>query len=75
MTPIEHYWPPEMLAQAFPEKYGHLVAKAQTVQGSAEGEASNVVGASGYTVEPISGGCHVIRPRFGAGIRFRERKG
>lgn len=27
-----------------------------------------------YTVEPISGGCHMIRPRFGAGIRFRERK-
>lgn len=29
-----------------------------------------------YTVEPITGGCQVIRPQFGggAGIRFRERK-
>ena len=25
MTTIEHYWPPEMLAEVFPEKYGHLV--------------------------------------------------
>jgi hypothetical protein len=25
MTPIEHDWPPEMLAGVFPEKYGHLV--------------------------------------------------
>lgn len=28
-----------------------------------------------YTVEATTGGCHVIRPLFGAGIRFREGKG
>ena len=27
-----------------------------------------------YTVKPILGGCHVIRPRFGAGPRLREQK-
>jgi hypothetical protein len=26
MTPIEHSWPPEMLAEVFPEKYDHLVS-------------------------------------------------
>jgi hypothetical protein len=25
MLPLEHYWPPEMLVQVFPDKYRHLV--------------------------------------------------
>ncbi len=74
MTPIEHYWPPEMLAQAFPDRFGHLVAKPQASQGAAGMAQTRSAESRPYTVEPAPGGCHVIRPRFGAGIRFRERK-
>ncbi len=27
MVPLEMYWPPEMLAQVFPERYGHLAMR------------------------------------------------
>lgn len=75
MTPIEHYWPPELLAQAFPERFGHLVAKPAPSQGATEVVQAASAKPRSYTVEPVMGGCHVIRPQFGgAGIRFRERK-
>ncbi len=52
MTPIEHYWPPEMLAEVFPEKYGHLV-----LNWSAEEEP---LPSHRYTVDHLPGGCVVI---------------
>lgn len=58
MTPIEHYWPPEMLAAVFPDRFGHLAPKVA--------EASNacVRPTRPYTVETVADGCDVIRPRF-----------
>ena len=53
MTPIEHYWPPEMLAEVFPEKYGHLV-----LNWSAEEEP---LPSHRYTVEHLPGGSVVIK--------------
>ncbi len=32
MTPPECYWPPELLARALPERYGHLLSK-ESAQG------------------------------------------
>jgi hypothetical protein len=52
MTPIEHDWPPEMLAGVFPEKYGHLV-----LNWPAHEEPPP---ASRYTVDCLLGGCVVI---------------
>jgi hypothetical protein len=52
MTPIEHDWPPEMLAGVFPEKYGHLV-----LNWPAHEEPPP---ASRYTVDRLPGGCVVI---------------
>ncbi|WP_114947357.1 hypothetical protein [Microvirga calopogonii] len=52
MTPIEHYWPPEMLAAVFPEKYGHLVMKAPAQE--------EPLSSSRYTVDHLPGGCGVI---------------
>jgi hypothetical protein len=51
MTPIEHYWPPEMLAEVFPEKYGHLVFNWTEEE---------PVSPSRYTVDHLPGGCVVI---------------
>jgi hypothetical protein len=72
MTPIEHYWPPELLAQAFPERFGHLVANPQPLQGAAGMAQTEPVESRPYTVEPVSGGCQVIRPRFGSNRRLRS---
>lgn len=51
MTPIECYWPPEMLAQVFPERFGHLVSRPPAEQPTAP---------SSYTVDRLQGGCVVI---------------
>lgn len=64
MIPPECYWPPELLAQALPERYGHLIPK----------ESSQGTGSRPYTVERVSERCSVIRPRFGAGTRAQARK-
>lgn len=61
MTPIEHYWPAEMLAAAFPDRFGHLAPKTATPP------ADHATVAHPYTVEAVTGGCEVIRPRFGSG--------
>jgi hypothetical protein len=55
MTPIEHYWPPEMLAEVFPEKYGHLV-----LNWSAQPAQEEQLPSSRYTVDHLPGGCVVI---------------
>lgn len=68
MTPVEHYWPPEMLAAVFPDRFGHLAPKA------AQRRRSQGTGARSYTVEAVTGGCDVIRPQFsGQGQRSRVR--
>lgn len=69
MTPIEHYWPPEMLAAVFPDRFGHLAPKAGPAL------AGRATVAPPYTVETVTGGCDVIRPEF-EGIRsaFPNRK-
>ncbi|WP_322883921.1 hypothetical protein [Microvirga lotononidis] len=53
MTPIEHYWPPEMLAEVFPEKYGHLVLK--------EPAQDEPLSTLRYIIDHLPGGCVVIR--------------
>lgn len=73
MTPIEHYWPAEMLAQAFPDRYGHLAAKPAPSQGAAGIVQASPTKPLPYTVEPVTGGCHVIRPRFGGGAGIWSR--
>ena len=55
MTPIEHYWPPEMLAEVFPEKYGHLVLNWSSHPALEEPSSS-----SRYTIDHLPGGCVVI---------------
>jgi hypothetical protein len=55
MTPIEHYWPPEMLAEVFPEKYGHLV-----LNWSAQPAQEEPLFPSRYTVDHLPSGCVVI---------------
>jgi hypothetical protein len=39
MTPIEHYWLPELLAAVLPEMYGHLMP-SEAAEGVPEGEGS-----------------------------------
>jgi hypothetical protein len=51
MTPIECYWPPEMLAQVFPERYAHLIP----VQPS-----KKTMSPSRYNVQRLPGGCVLI---------------
>jgi hypothetical protein len=55
MTPIEHYWPPEMLAEVFPDRYGHLV-----LNWSAQLAQEEPLPSSRYTVDHLPGGCVVI---------------
>jgi hypothetical protein len=52
MTPIEHYWPPEMLAEVFPDRYGHLVLDWATQEEPLPSQR--------YTVDHLPGGCVVI---------------
>jgi hypothetical protein len=52
MTPIEHYWPAEMLTEVFPEKYGHLV-----LNWSAQEEP---LPSQRYTVDHLPSRCVVI---------------
>lgn len=56
MTPIEHYWPAEVLAQAFPDRFGPDAG--QGVAGTRHAPAGM---ARRYTVERVEGGCDVIR--------------
>jgi hypothetical protein len=73
--PLEHYYPLGALAEAFPDRYGYVMARTAPSQGATEMARASTTKPLPYTVEPVTGGCHVIRPQFGAGIRFRERKG
>lgn len=56
MTPIEHYWPAEVLVEAFPERFRPLVAKK-----AAEGEPVKASVPHSYTVETLEGGCQIYR--------------
>lgn len=56
MTPVEHYWPPEMLAAVFPDRFGHLAPPTAT-RPAQRSEVPHP-----YTVEC---GCIVYRPNFG----------
>lgn len=51
MTDIKRYWPPEMLAEVFPEEYGHLV-----FDWTEEAPAPSLL----YTVNHLPGGCMVL---------------
>jgi hypothetical protein len=51
-TTGEHYWPPEMLAEVFPEKYGHLVLSWPTQE--------EQLPSLRYTVNRLPGGYVVI---------------
>ena len=62
--PLEHYYPPGALAEAFPDRYGHLAARGQPSQEVSEMAPAEPAKAVSYTVEPITGSCDVIRPRF-----------
>lgn len=64
MIPPKCYWPPELLARALPERYGHLLPK----------ESAQDTGSRAYTVERVSERCSVIRPRFGTRTRPQEQK-
>lgn len=71
--PLEYYYPPGALAEAFPDRYGHLTAKTAPSQGAigiVQAEPSELLP---YTVEVVTGGCHVIRPQFG-GVAFAVRR-
>ncbi len=72
MTPIEHYWPPEMLAKVFPAEYGHLSsARLDRIPVRPE--------TSGYTVQVLEG-CTVFwlskkeHRRGGADYLSRKRQ-
>lgn len=56
MTPIEHYWPAEVLAEAFPERFKPLAAKK-----AAGGEPVRASVPRSYTVETSEGGCQIYR--------------
>ncbi len=59
MTPIEHYWPPELLAAVLPERYGHLMpCKA------AEGVPARPHKPSRQAPEALEGGCRLYRFPF-----------
>jgi hypothetical protein len=64
MTPIEHYWPAEILVEAFPERFRHLTAKR-----AAEVEPVKASAPRSYTVETLEGGCQIYRlmPKLIAG--------
>ena len=47
MTPVELYWPPEMLAQVYPEEFGHLLSPPPKP--------------TSYTAEHLAGGCMLYR--------------
>jgi hypothetical protein len=53
MLPIEMYWPPEMLAQVFPEKYRHLDKPFPSRKPEKRNEPR-------YTVQRLAGGCDVF---------------
>ena len=54
MTPIEQYWPAEILAEAFPERFGHLTKKR-----AAKAEPVKTSVSRSYTVETLEGGCQI----------------
>jgi hypothetical protein len=51
MTPIEHYWPPEMMVEVFPEKYGHLIFARSLTEEPLPAR---------YAVDRLPSGCVVI---------------
>ena len=76
MTPIELYWPPEILAQAYPAEFGHLL---QTIRERASPPSEPIF----YTTEHLAGGCILYRltdrpylhgPTFGQGVGLGERE-
>ena len=54
MTPIEHYWPAEILIEAFPERFGHLKRKR-----AAEAEPMKTSVPRPYSVRTLEGGCQI----------------
>lgn len=63
--------PIELLPRTVPEHSGSFVAQFQPSQGAAGVAQAAPTKPLPYTVEPVTGGCDVIRPRFGAGRRLR----
>lgn len=66
--PLEHYYPAD--------PFGRFATQPQPSQRATGMVHAESAESRTYTVEPVSGGCHVIRPHFGgggAGIRFRDR--
>jgi hypothetical protein len=57
MMPLEFSWPPEMLAQVFPDKYRHLTQQAHAKPFNRTAERQSEL--NRYTVERLIGGCVV----------------
>ena len=59
--PLEHYYTAD--------PFGRFATQPQPSQRAAGVEQACPAESSTYTVEPVSGGCHVIRPQFGRKAR------
>jgi hypothetical protein len=57
MMPLDFYWPPEMLAQVFPDKYRHLTQQAHAKPSNRTAERQSEP--NRYTVERLASGCVV----------------
>ncbi len=55
--PLEFYWPAEMLAQVFPDKYQHLKQQAHTKPSNRTAERQPEP--NRYTTQRLPGGCVV----------------
>ncbi len=56
MTPIEHYWPAELLAALLPERYGHLMPRK-----AGDGYPATPREPSRQVSEALEGGCRLYR--------------
>jgi hypothetical protein len=56
MLPLEFYWPPEMLAQVFPGKYGHLTTPKSDIRPTTKTRAEP----TRFTSQRLDSGCVVI---------------
>ncbi len=57
MTPIEFYWPPEMLAHVFPERCGCLTTDKSVQQSVVN---TQPIASLPYTIDRLPSGCVVI---------------